>query len=100
MTLRYIMNTRDDASPEKLKEIVDKAVSKKIGGAVMTVAEQLIKKGKEEGIQLGREKGIEKGQLIGDIRFSELMKGLPVTDKKELEKLSTDELQTRLKEIK
>jgi len=47
----------------------------------------------------GIEKGIEKGELIGDIRVAQLMKGLPMSDKKELEKLSIDELKNKLKEL-
>ena len=49
--------------------------------------------------RLGIEKGIEKGELIGDVRFAQLRKGLPVSDKKGLEKLSIDELNNKLKEI-
>jgi flagellar biosynthesis/type III secretory pathway protein FliH len=61
----------------------------------MTVAEQLIKKGVAE----GRAEGLIKGELIGDIRIAQLKKGMPVSAKEELEKLSTEELQRRLKDL-
>ncbi len=47
----------------------------------------------------GIEKGIEKGELIGDVRVAQLMKGLPMSDKKELEKLPIDELRKKFEEI-
>ncbi|MGA1825388.1 MAG: hypothetical protein ACMUIP_12080 [bacterium] len=53
----------------------------------MTVAEKL------------REEGRKEGELIGSIRTAQLMKGLPLSDKKELEKLSTDELKEMLKKL-
>ncbi len=51
------------------------------------------------GIKKGMEKGMEKGELIGDIRVAQLMKGLPMSDKKELEELSMDDLKSKLKEL-
>ena len=55
--------------------------------------------GIEKGIEKGKKEGIEKGELIGDIRFIQLMKGLPISDKKELEELSIDDLKKKLEEI-
>ena len=95
MFLRYIMSTREDTTPEILKEIIEDAISEETGGVVMTVAEQLIKKGISE----GRAEGLIKGELIGDIRIAQLKKGMPVSDKEDLEKLSTEELQIRLKAL-
>jgi len=91
MFLRYIMSTREDTTPEILKEIIEDAISEETGGVVMTVAEQLLKKGIAE--------GLIKGELIGDIRMAQLKKGMPVSAKEELEKLSTEELQKRLKDL-
>jgi len=54
---------------------------------------------KEEGKKEGKKEGIEKGELIGGIRIAQLMKGLPMCDKKELEKLSIDDLRNKLKEL-
>ena len=51
------------------------------------------------GIKKGIEQGMEKGELIGDIRIAQLMKSLPMSDKKELEKLSMDDLKSKLKEL-
>ena len=55
--------------------------------------------GMEKGIEQGMEKGMEKGELIGDIRIAQLMKSLPMSDKKELEKLSMNDLKSKLKEL-
>ena len=60
--MQVIMSTREDATQEKLKEIVEEAISKETGGIIMTVAEQLIEKGERKGIKKGREEGIEKGE--------------------------------------
>jgi predicted transposase/invertase (TIGR01784 family) len=94
-TFWYIMSVRDDANPGILREIVEQAISKEAGGVVMTVAEQL----KQEGRKEGREEGRKEGELIGSIRTAQLMKGRPVSDKKELEKLSIDELEKMLKKL-
>ena len=61
----------------------------------MTVAEQLMEKGMKKGI----EKGIEKGELIGDIRIAQMRRGVAVSEKKELERLSIEELRTKLLEV-
>ena len=53
LIFRYIMSARDDATPERLKEIIEETISKKTGGVLMTVAEQLIEKGMEKGIEKG-----------------------------------------------
>jgi hypothetical protein len=53
----------------------------------------------KEMITIYEEKGIEKGELIGDIRIAQLMKGLSMSDKKELEKLSIDDLKNKLQEL-
>ena len=99
LVLRYIMSTRGDATPEKLKKIVEETISKNRGGIIMTVAEQLIEKGEKKGREEGMEKGIEKGELIGDIRIAQLKKGMLISDKKELETLSLEELHTKLEEM-
>ena len=78
-----------------MKDIVEEAISKGTGGIIMTVAEQLIEKGERKGI----EKGIEKGELIGSIRTAQLMKGIPISDKEQLEKLSIEELEEMLKNL-
>ena len=51
------------------------------------------------GIKKGIEQGMEKGELIGDIRIAQLMKGLPMSDKRELEKLSMNDLKNKVKEL-
>ncbi|MFH0925573.1 MAG: Rpn family recombination-promoting nuclease/putative transposase [bacterium] len=97
--LRYIMSTREDASREVLKKIMEKTISRETGGVVMTVAEQLIEEGREEGREEGIEKGREEGELIGSIRAIQLMKGLFISGKKELENLSIEELGKKLEEL-
>ena len=62
LVFRYIMSARGDATPERLKEIVENSISNKTGGIVMTVAEQLIEK--------GGKRGMEKGKLAGSINVS------------------------------
>ncbi|MFH0926046.1 MAG: Rpn family recombination-promoting nuclease/putative transposase [bacterium] len=89
---RYLISTREDATLEELNEIVEKTISsKEAGGAIMTVAEQLIEKGREE--------GREEGELIGDIRVAQLMKGMKMSSKEELERLAIEELEVKLREL-
>ena len=66
----YLINVRDDTTPEILTEMVEKAISSKdAGGLIMTVAEQLKEQGKKEGLKKGLEKRLEermeKGELVG-----------------------------------
>ena len=74
------MSTRDDTIPKKLKKIVEETISKETGGVLMTVAEQLI----------------QKGELIGSIRTAQLMKGIPISDKKQLKEMTINELKNML----
>lgn len=89
----YIANA-SDISLEELANILE-TVSKETGGMVMSLASTL----EEKGIQKGIQQGMAKGELIGDIRTEQLRKGLPMSDKKELEKLSVEELEKKLKEL-
>jgi len=87
--LKYIVNA-SDISLENLAIIIE-TVSKEAGGMVMSLASTL----EEKGVKKGR----EEGKLIGSIRTAQLMKGLSVSDEKELEKLSIEELERKLKEL-
>ena len=58
-TFWYIMSAREDATPETLKEIVEKAISKEAGGVIMTVAEKLRQEGRKEGILEAIKMGLE-----------------------------------------
>ena len=95
LVLRYIINASDVVRIEELTKLLNETVSKETGGIVMSLAGRL----KEEGKKEGKKEGIEKGELIGGIRIAQLMKGLPMSDKKELEKLSIDDLRNKLKEL-
>ena len=86
LIFRYIMSTREDATPEKLKEIVEKTISKETGGIFMTVAEQLIEKGIEKGIK----KGIEKGKIEDAKKM--LIKKYPIDDIADITGLSVQEI--------
>ena len=87
LALRYIVNASNAVRVEELIKLLNETVSKETGGIVMSLASRLKEEGKEE------------GELIGDIRFTQLMKGLPISNKKELEKLSIDDLKKKLEEI-
>ena len=55
---------------EELTELLSETISKETGGIVMSLASRLIEEGKKEAIQ--------NGELIGDIRIAQLMKGVPL----------------------
>ena len=103
LALRYIINASDLVKIEELTKLLSETISKETGGIVMSLASRLKEEGKEEGkkegIEEGIKEGIQKGELIGDIRFTQLMKGLPISDKKELEKLSIDALRNKLEDL-
>lgn len=62
--IRYIISARQDLTIERFYEAV-KEVSSEGSEIVMTIAEQLFKEGKKEGLLEGMEKGMEKGKQEG-----------------------------------
>ena len=86
LLFRYIMSTRDDPTPEKLKELIEKTITKETGGVLMTVAEQLIEEGKKEGIK----EGIKKAK-IEDARKM-LIKKYPIEDIADITGLPVEEI--------
>ncbi|MFH0926163.1 MAG: hypothetical protein V1872_11155, partial [bacterium] len=58
-----------------------------------------LEKGREKGREEGREEGRKKGEFIGGIRVAQLMKGIKMSSKKELEKMTVKELKIKLKEV-
>lgn len=55
--IQYIFSVRDDLQPEELKKLVEKNISADKGGELMSIAEQLMEKGRKEGIEEGRKEG-------------------------------------------
>jgi predicted transposase/invertase (TIGR01784 family) len=71
VVLRYLASARDDddLSEDQIKEIVEQAISKDLGGFVMTLAEKLRNEGEQKGIK-GLREAIETGLAVnfpGDI---------------------------------
>jgi predicted transposase YdaD len=71
VVFRYLASARDEdeLSVDQIKVIVEKAISKDMGGFVMTLAEKLKNEGKLEGVR-GLKEGIEVGITVkfpGDI---------------------------------
>jgi hypothetical protein len=71
VVLRYLASARDDddLSEDQIKEIVEQAISKDLGGFVMTLAEKLRNEGEQKGIK-GLREAIEAGLAVnfpGDI---------------------------------
>nr|WP_319493586.1 hypothetical protein [uncultured Desulfobacter sp.] len=62
--LRYLFSTMDDISAETIKGIAEKALSKKEGEYIMTLAEKLRQEGKIEGKQEGLRDAIELGMTL------------------------------------
>ncbi|MEZ4466270.1 MAG: Rpn family recombination-promoting nuclease/putative transposase [bacterium] len=64
--IRYTLQVAAPAGgPDKLKQILERAVGAQGREVVVTIAEQLIEKGIEQGIEKGIEKGIEIGLVRG-----------------------------------
>ncbi len=62
----------------------------------MSIAEELIQKGRQEGRQEGWQKGLERGTLIGRIQICQELMSSPVTNADELEQHGTERLQELL----
>ncbi|MGA1867663.1 MAG: Rpn family recombination-promoting nuclease/putative transposase [bacterium] len=84
------MSTRDDATSERLKEIIEETFSKETGGVLMTVAEQLIEKGKKEGIEKGKKEGIKKAKIEAAKKM--LSKKYPINDIADITGLPVEEI--------
>jgi len=80
-------------------DLHDKVLDKKIMEEIEQIEEEDTMPYVTSVERLGIEKGMEKGELIGGIRVAQLMKGLPMSDKKELEKLSIDDLKNKLQAL-
>lgn len=87
-----------EMEPEKLAKIVSKELSKEGGDLVMTTAQILMERGKQEGILEGRQEGIKEGERKGllegielglDIKFGKtgIMLMNLIREIKEIEKL-------------
>ena len=49
----------------------------------MTIADQLIQKGRQEGFEEGREEGLEKGTLIGEILLAQKIMTFTISSQEE-----------------
>jgi anthranilate phosphoribosyltransferase len=72
VVIRYLASARDeeDLSLKQIKEIVEQAISKEMGGFVMTLAEKLRNEGEIKGEIKGLKEAIELGTTLkfpGDI---------------------------------
>jgi hypothetical protein len=89
------LDLHDNVLDKKIMEEIEK-IEEEDTMPYVTSAERL---GMERGMERGMEKGMEKGELIGGIRVAQLMKGLPMSDRKELKNLSIDDLKNKLQEL-
>ncbi len=96
---KYLFNTIDDVRPEEIKDIVEKALSEKEGGLIMTLAEKLRMEGREEGREEGESIGLEKGELIGKIRLFHEILGESAPLKEELNGRPIEMLREMLNEV-
>ncbi len=85
VALLYIMRVRNDLPVKKIVQI-DREIKTNMEGLIMSVAEQLIEKGREE----GREEGMEKAKIRTARKM--LMKGMQIDDVVELTELPKDEV--------
>ncbi len=67
VVLRYLASARDDddLSEDRIKEIVEQAISKDLGGFVMTLAEKLRNEGELRGEIKGKLEGLREGIELG-----------------------------------
>ena len=90
--LRYLFNTMDNVSTEKIKKIAESAISKKAGEYIMTLAEKLRKEGEIKGEKRGEKRGEIRGEIRGLSDAIELGMILKFPDK-------TDEVMAGIKKI-
>jgi hypothetical protein len=105
-TIRTITSSKAK-SPSTVQEFVGKISDKKVKADVMSIAEQLIQKGRQEGERKGRQEGERKGEakgrqvgwLEGRIQFCQELLGLPVTAGEELTHREIPELKALLRDL-
>lgn len=68
--LNYSMETAESQDIEEFVDIIKKGLSSDVGEKIMTITEQFMQKGREEGIEKGREEGISYERTM----LSELLK--------------------------
>lgn len=99
LLLNYCLNTGETLNVEEFVSVVQQGLSPQIGEKVMTIAEQLIQKGKLEGIAEGEIRGEIKGELKGQIKalnkiaVRAFKQGLALSIVQQLTGLSIEELQ-------
>ena len=87
--IRYLFSTTSAVTEKELQAIIEETLSKEIGGTVMTIAEKLIEKGREEGILLEKYETIEFGLLLrfGEAGLSLMPSIRNITNKTQLDAL-------------
>jgi predicted transposase YdaD len=87
--LRYLVAVDSDVNYGRLCQALDKAQAEELSQAVMSIAEELIQKGRQEGHQ----EGLTMGELIGSIRTLQDLLGLPLSEGRDLEQKGRPELE-------
>jgi predicted transposase/invertase (TIGR01784 family) len=91
--LRYILSLCPHGGYELFMESAKQYLSKSQEDKAMTLAEELIQKGRYEGMQQGMQEGMQKGvQKIQQIALQMLNKGMSVNEVTELTGLSSDKV--------
>jgi len=95
-SMLYFLHSQEEISPETLTEkIKEETHSQKLGDTAMSIAEQLLQKGFEDGMLSGIEKGIEKEaqrQTIHQIELCQKLLKLEAPSNQILQEKSLEEL--------
>jgi predicted transposase YdaD len=91
--LRYLVAVDSDVSYGRLRQALDNAQAEELSKTIMSIAEELIQKGRQEGRKEGRQEGLTVGELIGSIRTLQDLLGLPPSEATDLERQDRAELE-------
>ncbi len=90
LLLNYCLNTGETLNIQEFVTTVQQGLSPQLGEKIMTIAEQLIEKGKVEGVAEGKAKG--KAETLKAIAVSGLKQGLSFSMLQQLTGFSKTEL--------
>ena len=94
--LRYLLAGETQVSYQKVVSILRDSSAPEIGDQAMSIAEQLIEKGEKQGFEKGQKNGEMKGQIL----LLEELLGVKRSRSAGLDKLSFEELQQKVAELR
>jgi predicted transposase YdaD len=94
--LNYVLAADSNADLEGVLQQAEPEIRNRL----MSIAQELIERGRQEGRDQGRHEGVQAGTVIGQIQILEEILKLPISPLSELKLRSTEELQRQVQELR